>query len=61
MSEGKAKAGDALGQHGATLRAHARQLAGQGTVMLKNIQQKALERAKAASSKLQHGEAAHTD
>lgn len=40
FSEGRAKAGDLLGHHSAQLRSQARNLAGQGAVMLKNIQQK---------------------
>ena len=40
VSEGRAKAGDLVGQHSAQLRSQARQALGQGTVMLKNIQQK---------------------
>ncbi|KAI8472523.1 MAG: TB2/DP1, HVA22 family-domain-containing protein [Monoraphidium minutum] len=61
VSEGRAKAGDLVGQHSAQLRSQARQLAGQGTVMLKNIQQKAMERAKAASSKMGTEGVTHTD
>ena len=58
VSEGKAKAGDLAGQHSAQLRSRLRGLAGQGTVVLKNIQEKAMERAKAASAKIP---AAHSD
>lgn len=46
--DSRTKAGDLLGQHASTLKTHARNLSGQATVMLKNIQQKALDRAKAA-------------
>lgn len=44
----KTKSGDLLGQHAATLRVQAKNLSGQATVMLKSIQQKAMDRAKAA-------------
>ena len=54
-SEGKAKALDLAGQHGAQLRGQLRSLAGQGTVVLRGIQEKAMERAKAASAKLPAG------
>jgi hypothetical protein len=36
-----------MGQHASTLKGQARNLSGQATVMLKNIQQKALDKAKA--------------
>lgn len=58
VSEGKAKAGDLAGQHSAQLRAQLRSLAGQGTVLLRSVQEKAMERAKAASAKIP---AHHTD
>jgi hypothetical protein len=44
----RTKATDLVGQQAGNLRTHARQLSGQATVMLKNIQQKAADRAKAA-------------
>jgi hypothetical protein len=39
---------DLMGQHASTLKGQARNLSGQASVMLKNIQQKAMDRAKAA-------------
>jgi receptor expression-enhancing protein 5/6 len=44
----RTKATDLVGQQASNVRTHARQLSGQATVMLKNIQQKAADRAKAA-------------
>lgn len=41
---------DMAGQHAATLKTHASTLSGQAATMLKNIQQKAMERAKASRS-----------
>ncbi|GBF89397.1 hypothetical protein Rsub_01969 [Raphidocelis subcapitata] len=58
VSEGRAKAGDLVGHHSAQLRSQARGLAGQGTVLLRNIQQRAMERAKAAGAQVG---AAHSD
>jgi hypothetical protein len=39
---------DLMGQHASTLKGQARNFSGQASVMLKNIQQKAMDRAKAA-------------
>ncbi len=46
--DARTKAADMIEQHASTLRTQARTLSGRATVALKGIQQKALERAKAA-------------
>lgn len=46
-AEARTRATDMMGQHAKTLKSQARNLSGQATVVLKNIQQKAMEKAKA--------------
>eukprot|EP00879_Flechtneria_rotunda_P000396 GHRR01000489.1.p1 GENE.GHRR01000489.1~~GHRR01000489.1.p1 ORF type:complete len:172 (+),score=30.07 GHRR01000489.1:196-711(+) len=57
----KAKAADLLGQHTSSLKAQARNWSGQATVLLKNVQQKALDRAKAAKGDAGVGHGLHTE
>ncbi|WIA23665.1 hypothetical protein OEZ86_010492 [Tetradesmus obliquus] len=45
--DGRTKLADLMGQHASTLKGQARNLSGQATVLLKNIQQKAMDKAKA--------------
>ena len=49
MSEARLRAGDLAAQHSKVLQTQARELTGRATVVLKDLQQKAMERAKAAS------------
>ncbi|KAF8061165.1 Reep5 [Scenedesmus sp. PABB004] len=64
VMDARAKGSDLVGQHASTLKTQARQLSGQASVMLKNIQQKAMDRAKAArgpSADAAAGHGLHTE
>jgi hypothetical protein len=50
MAEGRVKLGDLVGHHSQSLKVAARDWSGKASVALKNVQQKALEKAKAAGA-----------
>jgi hypothetical protein len=50
VSEARLRAGDLAAQHGKVLQTQARELTGRATVALKDLQQKALERARAGGA-----------
>lgn len=50
VSEARLRAGDLASAHGKALQTQARELTGRATVVLKDLQQKAVERARAASA-----------
>jgi hypothetical protein len=58
VAEGRVKAADMVNQHGQTLKSQAGKFSGRATVMLKNIQQKAMEKAMAKKAAQNPGYAA---
>jgi hypothetical protein len=51
------RAGDLAAQHGKTLQTQARELTGRATIALKDLQQRALERARAGGAPVPAGAA----